>query len=160
MQPQTSSPPPAECASQPVRVHLKQSWDIDRHGAGCKCGQCNRNGKSYGVAIMPLGGEDPLEVEYACSEDSALHNARLTCQVNGWQIVTLGELKGEILQLLKSADCHPEIDGLTRVLADAAFCRLDEDLMEAKATILGALADLHEQLSAIEKVITQSPKEQ
>ena len=49
--------------------------DIDRHGAGCKCGLCNSNGKSYGVAIM-VGGE-LVERVYGPSECAAMHNAKM-----------------------------------------------------------------------------------
>lgn len=53
--------------------------DMDRHGGGCACGLCNGNGKSYGVAIIPVGNPDNKQVVYGPSEDAAMHNAKLTC---------------------------------------------------------------------------------
>lgn len=32
-------------------VVILKSDDIDEHGIGCECGDCNNNGKSYGVGI-------------------------------------------------------------------------------------------------------------
>jgi len=57
--------------------------DMDRHGAGCDCGVCNSNGKSYGVAIIktPKDGEALnsalIARVYGPSEEAAFHNARL-----------------------------------------------------------------------------------
>jgi len=60
-----------------MKLHIDTSdIDIDRHGQGCQCGACNFNGKSYGVAIKDSTGE-VQERMYACSEESAINNARL-----------------------------------------------------------------------------------
>ena len=74
--------------------------DIDRHGAGCDCGLCDANGKSYGVAVrhwepgVDIAMEDgEVELrEYAASEESAFQNARLVCEKEGWQIVEPEEI--------------------------------------------------------------------
>jgi hypothetical protein len=73
--------------------------DIDRHGEGCRCGLCNANGRSYGFGIFMAedvrrsGGEisrcEPVDVEYAASEDSARHNAQLTAVKMGYQVISL-----------------------------------------------------------------------
>lgn len=68
-----------------MKIHLK-FCDQDKHGAGCSCGLCNSNGKSYGVGAYKIGaGEDsdPLWVEYACSETSAMSNALLRAKSEG-----------------------------------------------------------------------------
>lgn len=51
--------------------------DQDRHGAGCDCGLCNANGKSYGVAVYIVGEEEPIERVYGPSEGAAMSNAQL-----------------------------------------------------------------------------------
>lgn len=72
--------------------------DIDRHGE-CYCGDCNSNGKSYGVGIFKITElehvgsvhvdsvreDDPLERVYGPSEEAAFQNARDTCDENGWK---------------------------------------------------------------------------
>jgi hypothetical protein len=59
-----------------------RSWGQDHHGAGCKCGSCNANGKSYGCAVMSEDDcYDPIHVYYAASEEAAEHNARLACRI-------------------------------------------------------------------------------
>ncbi len=59
-----------------TKVYLKLE-DQDRHGAGCTCGKCNRNGKSYGVAAYEFDSADPIFVEYGPSEEAAMVNAEL-----------------------------------------------------------------------------------
>ncbi len=73
--------------------------DQDRHGAGCGCGLCNSNGKSYGAAIFDVStclyvaeiehaidGADPLDRIYGPSEEAALENAKRVCYGHGWKI--------------------------------------------------------------------------
>jgi len=76
-------------AGKPREMHLLLD-DIDRHGDGCECGLCDVNGKSYGVGIFPAGGDnaDPAERIYAASETSAMHNARMLCEKNGWIVAS------------------------------------------------------------------------
>lgn len=79
--------------SEPAR-RVRIVWhDRDRHDLGCRCGLCNRNGVSFGKAIVPAEARpeldivDPLEVAYGPSEEAALHNARQLCAASGWLIV-------------------------------------------------------------------------
>jgi hypothetical protein len=55
--------------------------DQDRHGAGCTCGLCNANGKSYGVAIFRAEDDEedrePIDRIYGPSEAAAMANAQL-----------------------------------------------------------------------------------
>lgn len=60
--------------------------DQDRHGAGCKCGKCNRNGKSYGVGAFRFDVEDALFVSYGPSEEAAFHNAKMDAQAQGLEV--------------------------------------------------------------------------
>jgi len=60
-------------------IYLRQD-DIDQHGAGCRCGLCNRNGKSYGVALVNVQTGEVDERVYGPSEDAAWYNARLQAQ--------------------------------------------------------------------------------
>jgi hypothetical protein len=65
--------------------------DQDQHG-DCDCGLCNANGKSYGVGIYPatesgVPNGDVLTRVYACSEFSAMHNAKLACYQQQYAIV-------------------------------------------------------------------------
>lgn len=70
-----------------MKVYLKY-WDIDRHGAGCDCGRCNTNGKSYGVAIVDSSTEEPTDVFYAASEESAYHNAEMQARKRpDWELI-------------------------------------------------------------------------
>ena len=71
-----------------MKVFLRLD-DQDQHGLGCDCGNCNANGKSYGVACLPLNDPegDPLFREYACSEESAMHNARMQAEQQGHEVV-------------------------------------------------------------------------
>ncbi len=79
---------PAIPPAGPPRVRLLFD-DIDRHGSGCGCGLCDVNGRSYGVGIFPAEtpGLDPVDRVYACSEASALHNARLACERTGQLVI-------------------------------------------------------------------------
>lgn len=81
----------------------------DRHGEGCDCGACNAIGKSYGVAIYAarddadLEGDDyyhddPLDVAYDRSEDSANDLAREICEQKGWEVV---EPADEVLAIVE-----------------------------------------------------------
>jgi len=73
-----------------------QLCDQDRHGEGCDCGRCNANGKSYGAGVFRLTevrrhqGDhhecDPLLVEYAASEASAIKNAEIEAVNSGYQL--------------------------------------------------------------------------
>ena len=85
--------------------------DIDRHGAGCSCGRCDGNGRSYGVAIRLISDDEIAAIErqaaregidvwellemesyevavreYAASNASAVANARQTCRRLGYAI--------------------------------------------------------------------------
>lgn len=84
-----------------MKVFLLES-DIDRHGAGCRCGYCNSNGKSYGVAVIPVTrkfeseediedyveNQDPIDVIYAESEKSAMDEARKYSDGRGFIILS------------------------------------------------------------------------
>ncbi|PGK52273.1 hypothetical protein CN918_31270 [Priestia megaterium] len=76
----------------------------DKHENNCGCGLCDRNGKSYGVALFDVSNknlnvknedavfdfvseEEPFLVEYAASEDSAYENARSICKEKHAEIV-------------------------------------------------------------------------
>ena len=82
-----------------MKVYLMDS-DIDFHGESCRCGKCDSNGKSIGIAIRKfhcecdgnnkdcyhedmldedLVNDTVLEMIYGPSEKAALHNARLVC---------------------------------------------------------------------------------
>ena len=63
--------------------------DQDHHGAGCDCGACNANGKSYGAAIFKLDDPkgDPTDRIYAACEESAVENAELHARLQGWEVV-------------------------------------------------------------------------
>lgn len=73
--------------------------DVDRHGAGCACGSCNANGRSFGCAAFDVdsvrqnGGDhhacEAEFVEYAASVDSAKINARLHARSMGQRVVEL-----------------------------------------------------------------------
>ena len=74
--------------------------DIDRHGAGCECGRCDSNGKSYGVSTYPIDADlaaidpyraideaaagDPLDRAYAASEATAYITAREVAAWHQW----------------------------------------------------------------------------
>lgn len=63
-------------------------YDIDQHDLDCDCGDCNGlNHKSYGVAVVPVGKDEPLFVEYAPSEFSAYHNAGVEARSQGHTVV-------------------------------------------------------------------------
>jgi hypothetical protein len=92
---------PAASAA-PRRVILRLD-DIDRHGSGCPCGQCDTNGKAYGCAVFDvppsLEIEDdealadlvqtsgPLDRLYAASEPAALDQTRALCAAQRWSVV-------------------------------------------------------------------------
>ena len=69
------------------------AWDTDRHGEGCECGVCDSTGAAYGAAIISymdfkvkdmsedefmeyLQEQEPVEVVYASSMDSAIEQAK------------------------------------------------------------------------------------
>ncbi len=65
--------------------------DQDHHGAGCNCGLCNSNGKSYGVGIFPSSSDgavigEVLERVYGPSEEAAMHNAKMVCKKSRYVI--------------------------------------------------------------------------
>lgn len=64
------------------------------HGQ-CGCGLCNRAGKAYGVAIIPLTSDDVFERVYGPSVEAAVHNARLAREGMGKIVVEL-ETKGDV----------------------------------------------------------------
>lgn len=100
-----------------VYLHMD---DIDYHKSGCKCGRCNCNGKSIGVAIKrvldPDG--DPIERIYGPSEDAALHNARLECERGGFRVVDLDEgyITGAVDIDLKDMELGRFLDLMSRGL--------------------------------------------
>lgn len=60
----------------------------DQHDLDCDCVYCNKlNHKSYGVAAMPLGKDEPLFVEYAPSEHAAFHNAGIEARKQGYTVL-------------------------------------------------------------------------
>lgn len=74
--------------------------DVDRHGEGCDCNQCNMVGKSFGVAIVPASAslkdqdyvDQLLEKRvYAPSEKIAFYNAKMLCKEKGYLIVEENE---------------------------------------------------------------------
>lgn len=86
------------------KVFLKID-DIDQHGIGCPCGECNANGKSYGVGLYDVSHwtHSPLEDTpdelldevnhsecfdrwYGSSEQGILAQMREYIQENRWVI--------------------------------------------------------------------------
>jgi hypothetical protein len=72
--------------------------DIDRHEAGCNCGECNSQGKSYGASVYPLPDGVPSEdvdfhnIEniarfYAPSEGAAESRAKTWARDNNYRVV-------------------------------------------------------------------------
>lgn len=82
--------------------------DQDQHGAGCECGLCNSNGKSYGASaydvtdlLHPSSYEDeieyfledtfpdldPFDKMYAPSETTAYRTAVVAAEQQGYRIV-------------------------------------------------------------------------
>ncbi len=80
-------------------------FDVDRHDAGCACGLCNSNGKSYGTAIYDVSSVDPelllseddlsdllhqldpKEVVYAPTEEASEEEAKAWVKMHGYEIV-------------------------------------------------------------------------
>lgn len=71
---------------------------VDRHGAGCDCGECDSNGKAYEASIYALdGGEsrddeawwrqaEPLSRHRAPTETGAVESARRAATDEGWKV--------------------------------------------------------------------------
>lgn len=89
-----------------MKVYLMND-DIDFHGNLCKCGKCDANGKSIGIAIRKfhcvcnghkecyhedmidedLMTDSILEMVYGPTEISAFHNAKLICIDRGYTVI-------------------------------------------------------------------------
>lgn len=80
-----------------TRLAITKFDDVCRHEQGCGCGDCDRpTGRSFGVGIFECAGtdedsieeaiwsNDPVERVYACSPDSARHNARIRLEELGY----------------------------------------------------------------------------
>lgn len=62
--------------------------DQDHHGAGCECGDCDSNGKSYGAGIFKVEAPtDCIERVYACNEVEAVQRAERRAKELGQLIV-------------------------------------------------------------------------
>lgn len=79
--------------------------DIDQHDLNCPCESCNFGGRSYGVSIYPFTcscneqnkdclhedmytqEQEPIKRIYACSEESASHNANIYCEKNNFAVI-------------------------------------------------------------------------
>lgn len=131
------------------KVVTLQYRDIDRHEDRCTCGDCNSNGKSYGFAAIDLSPfgvthefqiteeitdelpyQDPLEVFYGPSEESAKDRALTVLTERGWKLPekkptyeqlvgALQMLVGEEGEVADKCYCH---DGLARNFTMCAFC--------------------------------------
>lgn len=79
------------------RLAITKYDDVTRHDQGCECELCDRlTSRSYGVGIFECDGRDeesieraiwsnePVERLYACSPDSARHNARMRLEELGY----------------------------------------------------------------------------
>jgi hypothetical protein len=56
--------------------YLVRSDDIDRHGEGCDCGNCDPRGRSWGAGIFAIEAlDDCVERLYADSEEAAIKRA-------------------------------------------------------------------------------------
>ena len=67
--------------------------DIDRHGEGCECGDCDSNGKSYGAGIYTLRYPDDCEArEYACNEQEAIRRAEQKAFQHGELVPMPGDM--------------------------------------------------------------------
>lgn len=67
-----------------MNVELKFD-DMDRHGAGCECGLCNANGKSYGCGIYQEGDDEVMKTVYAPSETAVEKKAKRLMEERGWK---------------------------------------------------------------------------
>ena len=81
----------------PIKYAITRSDDTDRHDLGCECG-CSEilTGRTFGVGIFTAEGTDDLAVEnailsddpveriYACSPNSARHNAKMRLEQLGY----------------------------------------------------------------------------
>ena len=78
--------------------------DADQHEEGCRCGKCDANGTSHGIFVFAVPKEGcrtaddfdaaaeeqekyPLSRIYAPSEEAALNNARLWCEMQGFEVI-------------------------------------------------------------------------
>ena len=72
---------------------MKQAYyicdDIDRHGAGCECGDCDSNGKSYGASVYDINDPhgDCLFRVYRCDAGAAEEVVCELAENEGWEIV-------------------------------------------------------------------------
>jgi hypothetical protein len=62
--------------------------DIDRHGAGCDCGDCDMNGKSYGASVYDVNDPhgDCLYRIYRADESTACEIVCELAENEGWEI--------------------------------------------------------------------------
>lgn len=81
--------------------------DIDRHGAGCSCGKCNSQGKSFGVAIFKEGEQDngdPIERVYGPSEEAAMDAAKTVAKKKKLTVTTSEDLDERVTTQRKATD--------------------------------------------------------
>ena len=72
-----------------MEVYLRLD-DIDEHGWGCQCGQCNHKGRSYGVALINASTDEVEDRRYGPSGEAAENHARVLVHFEGWAVVGHG----------------------------------------------------------------------
>lgn len=83
----TSDPITCEWLDKSNQVFLR-AIDADNHGAGCECGACDANGKSYGVGIYLVDSPDKADERiYGANMEAAMINARERCVEEGYEII-------------------------------------------------------------------------